>query len=314
MKKRISEAGACLAVYILLILLLTAAESGAGGSIRNWTDAVWYSVVTMTTVGYGDLYPVSPAGRIIGFVFLLLSLGFLAFIISAAVSGLKERWMPQLKLLRRKKRTWFVFSEKNGAAEILAEELTENHPGAIAVFCKTEGGTSDGKICVPFGIEALCGRKVFCSGERKLFFISEDASENRQEAQQLNSCGQAYCFSPETDGIPGVRFFDIAEACARTYWKRYPLEPGEGPVALIGDGRFARALADQAVCVNCMTPFASDSYFLHGDWSVYRQLHPQLERGPKAEGSAEFFFMETRKTFAAPEVWAKCYVLTYVSI
>lgn len=33
--------------------------SGAG-------DALWYLVATMSTVGYGDLYPVTDAGRLIG--------------------------------------------------------------------------------------------------------------------------------------------------------------------------------------------------------------------------------------------------------
>lgn len=52
-----------LAVYILLLFALTAAESPfPDSSIRSVGDALWYSLVTITTVGYGDLYPVSQAG------------------------------------------------------------------------------------------------------------------------------------------------------------------------------------------------------------------------------------------------------------
>ncbi|MFC1887443.1 potassium channel family protein [Candidatus Cloacimonadota bacterium] len=45
--------------------------------IKDFFDAIWWSLVTITTVGYGDLYPVTFWGRIIGIVFILL--GFIAF-------------------------------------------------------------------------------------------------------------------------------------------------------------------------------------------------------------------------------------------
>ncbi len=38
------------------------------GQIRSVIDGVWWSVTTMTTVGYGDLVPVTNGGRILGMV------------------------------------------------------------------------------------------------------------------------------------------------------------------------------------------------------------------------------------------------------
>jgi len=49
--------------------------------IDTLEDALWYLVATLTTVGYGDMYPVTYWGRMIGFVFLLSSLGVYGFII-----------------------------------------------------------------------------------------------------------------------------------------------------------------------------------------------------------------------------------------
>ena len=60
-------------VYLLLLLLLYKTEFAAGNTgFASFWDAVWYSLVTMTTVGYGDITPVTNLGRLLsGFIMLL---------------------------------------------------------------------------------------------------------------------------------------------------------------------------------------------------------------------------------------------------
>ena len=68
---------------LLLLVGLTAPERGANGSkIDSLSDALWYSIVTLTTVGYGDVYPVTSVGRAIGYTFVMGSLGVLGLLIS----------------------------------------------------------------------------------------------------------------------------------------------------------------------------------------------------------------------------------------
>ncbi len=52
------------------------------GNIKNSFDAIWWALVTITTVGYGDLVPVTFWGRIIGIIFILM--GFIIFSIFTA--------------------------------------------------------------------------------------------------------------------------------------------------------------------------------------------------------------------------------------
>ncbi len=52
--------------------LVLAVEEGGEGSINSFGDALWWAVTTVTTVGYGDTFPVTPAGRGIA-AFLMLA-------------------------------------------------------------------------------------------------------------------------------------------------------------------------------------------------------------------------------------------------
>jgi voltage-gated potassium channel len=64
-------------VFLVIIAGAVQAEVDQGEFATFW-DGVWWAVVTVTTVGYGDLYPATVAGRIVGIALMLLGIGFLA--------------------------------------------------------------------------------------------------------------------------------------------------------------------------------------------------------------------------------------------
>ncbi len=83
-----------LIVYFLLVTLLIEVESDSNQSaLTNYGNAIWYSLVTLTTVGYGDIFPATIYGRAIGFIFILSSLAFYGLIIgqfSMLMTTIKE--------------------------------------------------------------------------------------------------------------------------------------------------------------------------------------------------------------------------------
>ena len=78
--------------YFLLLVLLVICERGYPDShIRTLADAFWFSLVTLSTVGYGDLTPVSPMGHVIGGIFLIMSMGLLVALVGSCRNRI--RWL-----------------------------------------------------------------------------------------------------------------------------------------------------------------------------------------------------------------------------
>jgi voltage-gated potassium channel len=50
-------------------------ETDPGSNIKNAEDALWWTIVTMATVGYGDKFPVTTEGRLIGAVVMIVGIG-----------------------------------------------------------------------------------------------------------------------------------------------------------------------------------------------------------------------------------------------
>lgn len=86
---------ALFSLYAHLFIVLVQVEKHHERSvIKDYGDAAWYILVTLTTVGYGDMYPVTTPGKIIGAVFLISSLGIIGFLIgfiSTSVNEFREK-------------------------------------------------------------------------------------------------------------------------------------------------------------------------------------------------------------------------------
>jgi voltage-gated potassium channel len=81
-------------VLVLLVAALTAldAERGAeGGNIESFGDALWWAMTTVTTVGYGDQFPVTPTGRFVAAGLMLAGIALLGVVTASLASWLIDR-------------------------------------------------------------------------------------------------------------------------------------------------------------------------------------------------------------------------------
>lgn len=106
-EKRRELFGSAYAIGIMMLvssLLVYVFEHDAQPeAFRNALSGLWWAVVTLTTVGYGDLCPVTPAGRVLGGILALLGIAAVAIpagIISSGLTDLLHR--RRLRPRRRK--------------------------------------------------------------------------------------------------------------------------------------------------------------------------------------------------------------------
>lgn len=101
-RSRMAESVLFVTVYIGLIVLtlgsvfIVYAEADAPGAvITSGYDAVWWSLVTVSTVGYGDEYPVTIAGRIIGVLMIIVGVALFTTLTSYLASNFTDRGARQ---------------------------------------------------------------------------------------------------------------------------------------------------------------------------------------------------------------------------
>lgn len=87
-------------LFVTIILLYLAAvgiyhfeHDAQPETFKSVFHSLWWAVATLTTVGYGDVYPITPGGRIFTFLVLLIGLGVVsvpAGLVASALSKARE--------------------------------------------------------------------------------------------------------------------------------------------------------------------------------------------------------------------------------
>ena len=98
-------------VYVISLLFISALSmKWIEPEFETYGDALWWAVVTTTTVGYGDLYPETAAGKIVAAVLMMVGIGTIGVItgtVAAMFSNNNHKNLPtELDDIRRKINTY----------------------------------------------------------------------------------------------------------------------------------------------------------------------------------------------------------------
>ena len=307
-KKRLIILIVFLAVLFISAFILQSVEEGIG----SWQEALWYLVVTLTTVGYGDLVPQSLPGRLIGVFFLIGSVGLLSWIISLAVSLLNGNFIHVLRLKRFIKKRWYLFSMDDPRCRLLADRLSEEDSDAAIILCRSEAQAvrqmqqkGDHRILyVPMSYEECLALRQQNRDGVFLFLLGEDGWDNYLRAKSAAAEGcRAYArSSARPDETPkGITLFSDTEAVGRLFWMEHPLEPHEKEIVIIGGRRYGEPLLEKGLLNNVFVPDQRISYHVFGDFTRFKDLHGCLRTvmnvdGEGAGGDSLWFRRESWET------------------
>jgi voltage-gated potassium channel len=80
-----------LVTYVAAVAMLNAERGHPGANIETFGDSLWWALVTMMTVGYGDRYPVTATGRVIGAGLMICGVALLGIVTATLASWLVDR-------------------------------------------------------------------------------------------------------------------------------------------------------------------------------------------------------------------------------
>jgi len=96
------------ALFILFVMLVVTASatymaenSAQPDGFGNIPQAMWWAIITVTTVGYGDVVPITPMGKMLGAILGFIGVGFVALPAGILASGFSNALHRRRDTLRR---------------------------------------------------------------------------------------------------------------------------------------------------------------------------------------------------------------------
>ena len=273
-----------LLVYIGLLAVLCLSEyTDSNATIRSFGDAFWYSLVTFTTVGYGDLTPVTPVGHAVGVIFLLLSAGIMMTLFGAAISFVTSEGLPLFLLGFQREKNWYYFADYGAEAHILAANIFKEDPDTVIIFGekKTDEMEFPDYPCLFINVSParIVARKKSTGSKCKIFLMKENDIGVNSRAIGLHQL-PVDVYARTTNGqdhLSGnIRFFHSYDCCARQYWRSRPLCSNEHTIVLIGFGNYGLSILERAIFTNVISVGQHVAYHIFGNAKEFLAVHFRL--------------------------------------
>ena len=167
-----------------------------GANITNLGDALWWSVVTITTVGYGDFTPISLFGRIIAVIVMFAGIGIAVTLVSIFSQNRVLRMQERLKSKAERKASVLANETKATIKDKIEwiEKLTEEDFDGLVIMMKSLRLTlleesKDVYKCPRCGYDyrskpKFCSRLWTCS---YLAYLEDDLPSSRTRQTNVNS-------------------------------------------------------------------------------------------------------------------------------
>jgi len=201
-------------IFIAGIMLYVFEGNNENPNIKNLFDAFYWALITISTVGYGDIAPLTPEGRAVSMFIILTGIGLISFATSIIVSSFNER----LSILREdrivqelgKKSDLTIVCGYGLLGRLVVEGLVKEGIDFViidsseekAAFADTQGyraicaDASDGKIFQDLGVEKRI-KNVLCltSDDIQNAFIAINVKSLNENVHVVARCSDSHIAS-----------------------------------------------------------------------------------------------------------------------
>jgi len=130
--------------FIFIFLLFFASTtiyvfegSGENQNINSFADAIYWSVITISTVGYGDITPITPEGKFVTGFLIVTGIVLISFVTSVITTSMSERldYIKSSNTLHKisKLKNYVLICGYGRVAKMLALELSVGHENIVII-------------------------------------------------------------------------------------------------------------------------------------------------------------------------------------
>ena len=176
---------------------------------KNAFSAIWWATSTLLTVGYGDIYPITPMGQLLGIVITFLGVGLVAIPTGIISAGFVEEAQNATRLadIEKERDVRFIKASIDPGDAWIGKTISEVAMPSGSIIALV---IRDGETIVPRGdIEILLGDKLIICAESATEGMLEDVREvilgrnhpwNGQKIKDLDISRQTFIVLVERGG------------------------------------------------------------------------------------------------------------------
>ena len=289
--KKIKRLVLVLLMVILISLSIFIVENAANNEgFNNIFDAIWYMLVTLSTVGYGDIYPKTIAGRLLASILVILTPVILIYILNVVWDLLAGNII--LRLYLSKKNHWYIFDELNNESKRVIDSILLNKKNDYIVVCKSvnkeveylSNEYFDNKKF--FNIDLDYNYFIRKKGEVKIFLTSKDndadklakAKSIESKAQEFNNNVDIYITSSmHFDFISNnIHVFNIHKSIAQSLINEFNKEFKDENIVLAGEGEIFEYLFENLIINNVYDKNQMNVYYIVENNDNFKKKHYKI--------------------------------------
>lgn len=126
--------GAIVVVFLGTFIMFTLESGVPGSQIKTPLDALWWTISTVTTVGYGDVLPVTDLGRIVAMVYMGFGITMISVLLSVITSNFYKRRIEKEERLKKDHEQKYLRELLLNKIEQIEEKQTQSNKVILQLY------------------------------------------------------------------------------------------------------------------------------------------------------------------------------------